>query len=81
MLSCLTVLGRAASAFHNGDGAEGRRMLGAIAACPFRETCSARPVCTTAARGITQTLRAEMKRLSAMPPVVDKPTVPVLPAE
>ena len=58
MLSCLKILGKAASAFRAGDESEGQRILDAVHGCADQEACAARHICTTAARGISQTRMA-----------------------
>ncbi len=58
MLSCLKVLTRAAAAFRVGDEREGQRILDAVHDCADKDSCASRHICTTAARGISQTRTA-----------------------
>jgi hypothetical protein len=56
MLSCLKVLGMAASALRDGDAAEGQRILGLVHDCAKRDVCASRHVCLTAAAGVSRSV-------------------------
>jgi hypothetical protein len=65
MLFCLGVLGKAATAFGNGDEDAGRRHLAAIVDCPGKDGCATRHICATAAMGVIRKLMADDRPVSA----------------